>query len=110
MTTSETGLVNEMRISQNRARGLPLNSTQKATWAEYQVCHGVPCLMKSISCPFCLFDIVLGEDKLCCDSMVAAAAIAPRGMEAESLSETAGFYAYLAGHNQSQLASQLGGD
>jgi hypothetical protein len=102
--------VNEMRISQNGERGSPLNSTQKATWAEYQVRQGVPGLMKSISCPFCLFDVVLGEDKLCCDSMVAVAATGLRGMEAESLSETAGFYAYLADHNQSQLTSQSGGD
>ena len=86
---------NETRNSRNKkAVEVPLDSNQKMDWAEYQIRQVVVGRMESVACPFCLSNVILGEDKLCCGSMIAAATTVLRRMETEGLAETDGLRVY----------------
>ena len=75
-------------------RGLTCNTNSQAehdenlAWVLDQIRQAVRGAIDSITCPYCGSNVVLGVEKLCCESVSQATGIVLEYMEVENLCET----------------------
>lgn len=74
-------------MNDNRAKA-PTDAAHKFAWVEAQIRQAILGRATSISCPYCSSNVVLGEEKLCCDQMGEATTALLQRMEAEEFRDT----------------------